>query len=116
MVLPIVSVVRFCALRAQKRTTKGGKVPPGAVMILALPETHALRTLSRDGRLLFTTRIVRMAAYGALSVVLVLYLAEIGFTEPQIGLLLSLTLFGDVAISAMITSVTDRIGRRMMLM
>jgi MFS family permease len=85
-------------------------------MILALPKTHALRTLSRDGRLLFTTRIVRMAAYGALSVVLVLYLAEIGFTEPQIGLLLSLTLFGDVAISALITSVTDRIGRRPMLM
>lgn len=84
-------------------------------MILALPEFHALRTLSRDGRLLFATRVVRMAAYGSLSVVLVLYLAEIGFSEPQIGLLLSLTLFGDVAISALITSVTDRIGRRPML-
>jgi MFS family permease len=85
-------------------------------MILALPETHALRTLSHDGRLLFVTRVVRMAAYGSLSVVLVLYLAQIGFTEPQIGLLLSLTLFGDVAVSALITSVTDRIGRRRMLM
>lgn len=85
-------------------------------MLFALPEIHALRTLSRDGRLLFTTRVVRMAAYGSLSVVLVLYLAEIGFTEPQIGLLLSLILFGDVAISALITSVTDRIGRRRMLM
>ena len=32
------------------------------------------------------------------------------------SLLLSLTLFGDVVISALITSVTDRIGRRRMLM
>jgi MFS family permease len=85
-------------------------------MILALPEVQSLRTLTSDGRLLFATRVVRMAAYGSLSVVLVLYLAEIGFSEPQIGLLLSLTLFGDVAISALITSVTDRIGRRPMLM
>jgi MFS family permease len=57
-----------------------------------------------------------MAAYGALSVVLALYLTEIGLGEVQIGLLLSLTLFGDVVISAAITSVTDRIGRRSMLM
>jgi len=85
-------------------------------MTFALSEIHALRTLARDGRLLFATRIVRMAAYGSLSVVLVIYLAEIGFTEPQIGLLLSLTLLGDVAISILITSVTDRIGRRPMLM
>jgi MFS family permease len=85
-------------------------------MALALPETHALRSLTPDGRLLFATRIVRMAAYGALSVVLALYLTEIGLDEVRIGLLLSLTLFGDVVISAVITSVTDRIGRRYMLM
>jgi MFS family permease len=57
-----------------------------------------------------------MAAYGALSVVLALYLTIIGLSEVQIGLLLSLTLFGDVVISALITSVTDRVGRRAMLM
>lgn len=44
---------------------------------------------------LFSTRIVRLFAYGALSVMLVLYLAAIGLSGPQIGLLLTLTLVGN---------------------
>ncbi len=71
--------------------------------------------LSTDIRLLFTTRIVRLFAYGFLSVVLVLYLAEAGLAEAQIGLLLTLTLIGDTAISLWITTHADRTGRRRML-
>jgi MFS family permease len=71
--------------------------------------------LSSDGYLLFATRIVRLFAYGFLSVVLVLYLAEAGLDEIQIGLLLTLTLLGDTAISLWITTHADRIGRRRML-
>ena len=56
-----------------------------------------------------------MFAYGFLSVVLVLYLAEIGLSETVIGVLLSLTLLGDTAISLWITTIADRIGRRRML-
>jgi hypothetical protein len=37
-------------------------------------EGQALRVLTRDGRLLFSTRMVRLFAYGFLSVVLALYL------------------------------------------
>lgn len=65
--------------------------------------------------MLFGTRIVRMFAYGFLSVVLVLYLAERGLSERVIGVLLSLTLLGDTAISLWITTSADRIGRRRML-
>ena len=57
-----------------------------------------------------------MFAYGLLSVVLVLYLAQLGLSEPQIGLLFSLTLAGDAAISLWITTNADRIGRRRMLL
>jgi MFS family permease len=71
--------------------------------------------LDRDGRILFSTRIIRLFAYGLLSVVLALYLAEIGLTETEIGLLLSLTLAGDVAVSLAITTTADRVGRRRML-
>lgn len=71
--------------------------------------------LPRDVRLLFLTRAVRLFAYGFLSVVLVLYLAEVGLTEPQIGLLLTLTLIGDTAISLWLTTTADRLGRRRML-
>ena len=36
-----------------------------------------------------------MFAYGFLSVVLALYLSELGFSDTVIGVLLSLTLIGD---------------------
>ena len=49
--------------------------------------------------LLFTTRIVRMFAYGILGVILVLYLAAIGLSEARIGVLLTLTFLGDAAIT-----------------
>jgi len=85
-------------------------------MLLSLPEFQALRSLSSDGRVLFSTRIVRLFAYGFLSVVLALYLAQFGLSEPQIGLLLTLTLVGDAIVSLWITSVADRLGRRRMLL
>jgi MFS family permease len=68
-----------------------------------------------DVPLLFVTRVLRMFAYGAISLVLVLYLAEIGFGEGQIGLLLTMTLLGDTAVSLWLTTSADRVGRRWML-
>lgn len=68
--------------------------------------------LIRDGWLLFATRCSRMFAYGLLSVVLVLYLVEVGLKEWEVGLLLSLTLAGDTAISLWLTTTADRLGRR----
>jgi len=71
--------------------------------------------LGQDGRLLFLTRCIRMFSYGFLSVVMVLYLAGLGFGEGRIGLLLTLTLVGDTLVSLWITTQADRIGRRTML-
>ena len=73
------------------------------------------RTLTQDGSFLFITRIARMFGYGFLSVVLILYLEQVGLTQVQIGLLLTLTLIGDTIISLWITTNADRIGRRRML-
>jgi MFS family permease len=42
----------------------------------------------------------------------VLYLVEIGLKEWEVGLLLSLTLAGDTAISLWLTTTADRLGRR----
>lgn len=80
-----------------------------------LPSAPAILTLPSDGRLLFVTRSMRLFAYGFLSVVLALYLAEAGLTDVQIGLLLTLTLMGDTAVSLWITTRADRVGRRRML-
>jgi MFS family permease len=74
-----------------------------------------IRTLPRDGVLLFAARSTRMFAYGFLSVVLVLYLKAVGLDEQQIGVLLTMTLLGDIVISLWITTAADRIGRKRML-
>ena len=71
--------------------------------------------MNRDIPLLFITRLIRMFGYGFLSVVLVLYLAQRGLSEGEIGLLLTLTLAGDAAITLAITTSADRLGRRRML-
>jgi MFS family permease len=75
----------------------------------------ALRTLTRDGWLLFSTRFIRLFAYGSLSVVLVFYLISLGLSDSQTGLLLTLTLVGDTVVSLYLTTRADRIGRRRML-
>ncbi|HQT95464.1 MAG TPA: MFS transporter [Thermoanaerobaculaceae bacterium] len=71
-----------------------------------------LNALGRDGHRLFATRVVRLFAYGFLSVVLVLYLVEAGLSEARIGLLLTLTLLGDTAVSLWLTTTADRFGRK----
>jgi MFS family permease len=68
-----------------------------------------------DVRLLFLTRVVRLFAYGLMSLVLVLYLAEVGLDEWRIGLLLTMTLAGDTLLSLWITTSADRVGRKRML-
>jgi MFS family permease len=75
----------------------------------------ALRVLSRDGWLLFVTRFTRLFAYGSLSVILVFYLVGLGLSSAQAGLILTLTLVGDVVVSLYLTTRADRIGRRRML-
>src|SRR5260370_39514197 len=73
------------------------------------------RSPNHDTRLLFVTRFTRLFAYGALSVVLVFYLADIGLSESRIGMLLTLILLGDTIVSLVLTTQADRIGRRRML-
>ena len=73
-------------------------------------------TLTADAWLLFATRGIRLFAYGSLSVVLVFYLVALGLSESQIGLLLTLTLAGDVLVSLFLTTRADRMGRRRTLM
>ena len=79
------------------------------------PKTSKAASLN-DIPLLFSTRIVRLFCYGFLSVVLALYLAEAGLTEQQIGLLFTLTLAGDAAISLWLTTSADRFGRKRTLL
>jgi MFS family permease len=71
--------------------------------------------IAPDVRCLFLTRTVRLFAYGALSVILVVYLTTLGLSAAQVGTLLTLTLAGDTAVSLWLTTRADRLGRRRML-
>ncbi|MFN8623674.1 MAG: MFS transporter [Chloroflexota bacterium] len=70
----------------------------------------------RDARLLFATRTLRLFAFGGLSVVLVLYLAAVGIDAGAIGLILTVALLGDAAITLWLTTHADRLGRRRVLL
>lgn len=69
----------------------------------------------RDIPILFTTRTLRLFAYGFVSVILVLYLIQVGLEESSVGILFSLTLAGDAGITLWLTTSADRLGRRKML-
>jgi MFS family permease len=66
----------------------------------------------KDVFILFTTRIIRLFCYGFLSVVLALYLIQVGLNERIIGMIFSLTLAGDAGISLWLTTSADRFGRK----
>jgi MFS family permease len=71
---------------------------------------------ARDVVLLFSARIIRLFAYGFVSVVLALYLAATGLTSTGIGAILTTTLAGDILVSLWVTLVADRVGRKNMLL
>jgi len=71
--------------------------------------------LTNDGKLLISARIVRTFSYGFLSVILAIYLNQIGFNEFLIGIILSATLANSVIFNLFSSFFADRIGRRKIL-
>ncbi|KAL8919035.1 MAG: hypothetical protein Q9208_007001 [Pyrenodesmia sp. 3 TL-2023] len=71
---------------------------------------------SRDTKLLCLQRFVRLLAYGASTLILALYLSSLHISDAKIGLFMSMTLWGDVIISFVLTLFADRLGRRRALM
>ncbi|KAF4414919.1 hypothetical protein F53441_14687, partial [Fusarium austroafricanum] len=68
---------------------------------------------SRDLKILILLRFIRLLGYGGTTLVLALYLNALGFEDTQIGLFMTLTLVGDLAISFVLTYVGDRVGVRL---
>jgi MFS family permease len=86
-------------------------------MLVGLAEGTAMRLswVSPDGRLILSARSVRTFAYGFQSVLLGVYLDAMGFAPWQVGAVLSATLLGSAALTAIFTATADRYGRRRML-
>lgn len=71
--------------------------------------------LSPDGHLLLAARAVRTFAYGFQSVLLGIYLNQVGWAPWQVGAILTATLLGSAALTAVFTATADRYGRRRIL-
>ncbi|KAL8947018.1 MAG: hypothetical protein Q9222_006659, partial [Ikaeria aurantiellina] len=71
---------------------------------------------SRDSKILCLQRFVRLFAYGASTLILALYLSAINVTDERIGLFMTMTIWGDVVISFILTLFADSLGRRRTLM
>jgi MFS family permease len=75
-----------------------------------------MQAASKDVYIIIVARYVRLFAYGAVALILALYFQELGFSDEQIGLFMTLTLLGDVFISLLLTLVADYVGRRTILL
>lgn len=71
--------------------------------------------ISPDGRLILTARAIRTFAYGFQSVLLGVYLSQVGFAPWQVGAVLTATLLGSAVLTALFAATADRYGRRRML-
>ncbi len=71
--------------------------------------------VSPDGRRILAARGVRTFAYGFQSVLLGIYLGQVGFAPWQVGAVLTATLLGSAALTALFAATADRYGRRRML-
>lgn len=69
----------------------------------------------RSTYLLILTRSIRMFAYGATALFLVLFLSTLNVSDARIGFFMTFTLLGDVAISFLLTLFADGLGRRKIL-
>lgn len=71
--------------------------------------------ITKDGKLILSARIARAFAYGFLSIIIGIYLKLNGFSETQIGLVLSATLVNSVIFTLLASFYADRIGRKKIL-
>ena len=91
--------------------------PPSGAIAHALDELGLVTMwrASRDVKFLCAQRFVRLFAYGGSTLILASYLSAIGISDDRIGLFMTLTLVGDVAISFFLTLFADAMGRKAVL-
>ncbi|KAK6463308.1 major facilitator superfamily domain-containing protein [Scheffersomyces coipomensis] len=75
----------------------------------------SLKQSNNDIRILWFSVFIRMASYGLTNQVLTLYLEELGVSQENIGIFMTLTLVGDTIISYFLTWYADKIGRRVVM-
>lgn len=75
-----------------------------------------LQKLSRKISVIYLTRAVRTFAFGAISVILTLYLVHKGFSHFEIGALISATLIEDAIMTVFVSILASKFGMRPVLL
>jgi MFS family permease len=76
----------------------------------------SVKATGSDALLIILSRTCRMFAFGAVSLTIALFFAELGFSDFRIGLFMTLTLAGDVVLGLLVTLMADGLGRRRVLL
>ena len=83
-----------------------------------LVEEIGLKTLAKSNKdvfIIILLRMLRLAGFGATSLILVLYLKQIDFKEQFIGMFMTVTFIGDLVTSFLLAVAADIIGRKNVL-
>ncbi|KFA76007.1 hypothetical protein S40288_00291 [Stachybotrys chartarum IBT 40288] len=96
---------------------RGGSMPIGqrAAWLYHESGVASLYETGRDAWLVIMARTCRMFAFGAVSLIMALFFAELEFSDLQIGVFMTLTLTGDVILGLVVTLMADGLGRRRVL-
>jgi MFS family permease len=97
---PVVKSLKILTMRS---------LNPLQLLPLPLLQNHNIR-------LLFLQRFIRLAAYGSSTLILAQFFSVLHHSTALIGLFMTLTLYGDVLISLLLTLFADRLGRRKILL
>lgn len=71
-----------------------------------------LEWMTRDGKLVILSRVLRAFGYGNLSITIAIYLKLVGFTESEIGVLITSSILGGAALTLAANYIEARIGRK----
>ncbi|PKS05175.1 hypothetical protein jhhlp_008543 [Lomentospora prolificans] len=100
----------------QRQRSRSASLTKPAVWLYNESGIASVYDTGRDACLVILSRTCRMFAFGAVSLTIALFFAELGFSDFQIGLFMSLTLLGDVVLGLALTLMADGLGRRRVML
>lgn len=71
---------------------------------------------SSDVHLIMAMRCVRLSAFGSISLILVQFLKTTGIADTELGMVITITVLGDLLSSFVLASISDALGRRKVLL
>lgn len=75
-----------------------------------------LNLLSKDAKIVFLNRAIRSFAFGFISIIIGIYLKEIGIKSSHVGILLSISIFGGALFSIFVGRYAVKYGLRTMFL